>query len=65
MAIINALETSYNALDNGNGSIHIHVYSDGDRVFIKIQDNGKGIREELLEKVRREGLAKANLRAWV
>ncbi len=54
-----ALENSYNALDNGNGSIHIHVYSDGDRVFIKIQDNGKGIREELLEKVRKRGFSQS------
>lgn len=58
-AIINALENSYNAFDKDNGSIYISVYSDNDRVFIEIQDNGKGIREELLEKVRKRGFSQS------
>jgi len=58
-AIINALDDSYNAIDKDKGNIYIRVYSDNERVVIEIQDNGKGIKRELLEEVKKRGFSQS------
>lgn len=57
-AIINALDNSYNALDKNHGNIYLHVYSRNENVYIVVEDDGKGIKEEFLEEVRQRGYSK-------
>lgn len=58
-AITNALDNSYNALDENYGDIDLHVYSTDNKVFIIIEDNGKGIKQEYLEEVKKRGYSRS------
>lgn len=37
----------------GEGKIHLSVYSDGGMVCVKVEDNGVGIEQEVIEKIMR------------
>lgn len=37
----------------GGGQIHLSVYSDGGMVCVKVEDNGVGIEQEVIEKIMR------------
>ncbi len=58
-AIINALDNSYNALDQGKGEINIDIDLRDGEIVIEISDNGIGIREDFLEKVTKIGYSKS------
>lgn len=57
-AIINALDNSYNSLNDGNGEINIYVTLKNEKIYIEIQDNGIGIKEETLNEVLKRGYSK-------
>lgn len=59
-AIINAMENGYNAIDKKQGNININVQNDQGSVYIKIQDNGCGIKEEVIEKMWNKGFSTRN-----
>lgn len=59
-AIINAMENSYNAIGKKDGNIHINVQNEQGKIYIKIQDNGCGIKEEVIEKMWDEGFSTRN-----
>ncbi len=48
--IINLIKNAYDAIDKG-GEISISVQEKDNRVIIKIEDNGPGIPEDILEKI--------------
>lgn len=57
-AIINALDNSYNALNNCEDKIYIYVESKDEDISIEVRDNGIGIKEEMLEEVIKNGYSR-------
>ncbi len=57
-AIINALDNSYNALNDIYDKIYIYIDCEDDEIHIEIKDNGIGIKEEVLEEVVKKGYSR-------
>lgn len=50
-AIINTIENSSKALDKDIGVIDIEVYNKNKKIYIKVKDNGKGIKKENINNI--------------
>lgn len=56
-AIINILDNSYNAFNDENGHIWINIYSNKDKLYIEISDDGVGIEEKSMNEIQKYGFS--------
>ncbi|MDX1547016.1 MAG: ATP-binding protein, partial [Rhodothermales bacterium] len=61
--IENLLKNALDALDNREGRIAIHAYAGNGRIYIDVQDNGKGIDRRQWKNVFRPGYS-TKKRGW-
>ena len=49
--LINLVKNAYEAMPDGNGKIVLRCYQKQQHVFVEVEDNGRGIREEDRENI--------------